>query len=1033
MLKLSNITKQYTLGGNTIDALRGIDLEFRENEFVSILGPSGCGKTTTLNIIGGLDRYTSGDLIINGRSTKDYKDSDWDAYRNHSIGFVFQSYNLIPHQTVLANVELALTLAGVSKKERHRRAVEALERVGLGDQLNKVPSQMSGGQMQRVAIARALINDPDILLADEPTGALDSETSVQVMELLKEVARDRLVVMVTHNPELAQQYSTRIITLKDGLVTGDSNPYRSEEQAPVLTGKQARGEHKTSMSFLTALSLSLTNLRTKMGRTVLTAFAGSIGIIGIALILALSTGINDYINQVQEDTLSSYPLTIQAENTDMTAMMASLMGARRDQLTGGEAQGQDPDRVYASTVMYDMMDSMLNAQVETNNLQAFKEYLDNGGGGIKDMANVHYSYDFDFDIYTQDENGDIIKCDVMTLMQDAMTAMYGGDYSSYFEQMGSMYSAMDVWEELLPGEDGELVAPQVKADYELLYGGWPRSYDEVILFVDGNNEISDLMLYALGLMPHDDMEEAMISMSKGETVEAPELSWSYEELCELGFKLVLPSEYYQHDPDTGAYTDMSATEAGMDFLYNSDDTGVRLKVAGIARPIGDGNGMGGGMTSGGIGYTSALTRFAIETTGETEILKRQLADPDTDVICALPFPKDTDVEPTDEEKADAITEYLSTLSVQEKAAAYIDVMGQPSQEYVDGVVEQQMDGMTRESIEAMIVEQYSTEMGVSGDTVADYIADMSDDELFNRVEEAIAQGVREQYAAAVEQRLSAQTNDQLASILDLTLEQRTADPEDGATVEPEFTSMPAGMNPGMSTNPAMAAPSPFTPEQFVYLYDHYMPPTRSSSTYEDNLDLLGYVRLDSPSSISIYATTFAQKDEIADLIAEYNEGVADEEDEITYTDYVALLMSSITGIISGISYLLIAFVSISLVVSSIMIGIITNISVLERTKEIGILRAVGASKRDVSRVFNAETLIVGLAAGVLGILVSMLATFPINAIIHDLTGLDDLTAVLPPAAGAILVAISVALTVFAGLVPSRGAAKKDPVEALRSE
>ncbi len=1033
MLKLSNITKQYTLGGNTIDALRGIDLEFRENEFVSILGPSGCGKTTTLNIIGGLDRYTSGDLIINGRSTKDYKDSDWDAYRNHSIGFVFQSYNLIPHQTVLANVELALTLAGVSKKERHRRAVEALERVGLGDQLNKVPSQMSGGQMQRVAIARALINDPDILLADEPTGALDSETSVQVMELLKEVARDRLVVMVTHNPELAQQYSTRIVTLKDGLVTGDSNPYRSEEQAPVLTGKQARGEHKTSMSFLTALSLSLTNLRTKMGRTVLTAFAGSIGIIGIALILALSTGINDYINQVQEDTLSSYPLTIQAENTDMTAMMASLMGARRDQLTGGEAQGQDPDRVYASTVMYDMMDSMLNAQVETNNLQAFKEYLDNGGGGIKDMANVHYSYDFDFDIYTQDENGDIIKCDVMTLMQDAMTAMYGGDYSSYFEQMGSMYSAMDVWEELLPGEDGELVAPQVKADYELLYGGWPRSYDEVILFVDGNNEISDLMLYALGLMPHDDMEEAMISMSKGETVEAPELSWSYEELCELGFKLVLPSEYYQHDPDTGAYTDMSATEAGMDFLYNSDDTGVRLKVAGIARPIGDGNGMGGGMTSGGIGYTSALTRFAIETTGETEILKRQLADPDTDVICALPFPKDTDVEPTDEEKADAITEYLSTLSVQEKAAAYIDVMGQPSQEYVDGVVEQQMDGMTRESIEAMIVEQYSTEMGVSGDTVADYIADMSDDELFNRVEEAIAQGVREQYAAAVEQRLSAQTNDQLASILDLTLEQRTADPEDGATVEPEFTSMPAGMNPGMSTNPAMAAPSPFTPEQFVYLYDHYMPPTRSSSTYEDNLDLLGYVRLDSPSSISIYATTFAQKDEIADLIAEYNEGVADEEDEITYTDYVALLMSSITGIISGISYLLIAFVSISLVVSSIMIGIITNISVLERTKEIGILRAVGASKRDVSRVFNAETLIVGLAAGVLGILVSMLATFPINAIIHDLTGLDDLTAVLPPAAGAILVAISVALTVFAGLVPSRGAAKKDPVEALRSE
>ncbi len=1035
MLKLVNITKRYTLGGNTIDALRGVDLEFRENEFVSILGPSGCGKTTTLNIIGGLDRYTSGDLIINGRSTKDYKDGDWDAYRNHSIGFVFQSYNLIPHQTVLANVELALTLAGVSKAERRRRAVEALEKVGLGDQLDKVPSQMSSGQMQRVAIARALINDPDILLADEPTGALDSETSVQVMELLKEVARDRLVIMVTHNPELAQQYSTRIVTLKDGRVTGDTNPYHAEEQAPVLTGKQARADKKPSMSFLTALSLSLTNLRTKMGRTVLTAFAGSIGIIGIALILALSTGINDYINMVQEDTLSSYPITIQAESTDMTAMMASLMGARHSQAGGAEGgAGHDPDRVYASTVMYDLMDSMLNAEVETNNLEAFKAYLDEGGGGIKDMANVHYSYDFDFDIYTQDENGDIIKSDVMALMQDAMSAMYGGDYSSYFEQMGSMYSAMDVWEELLPGEDGQLIAPQVKADYELLYGGWPEDYDEVILFVDGRNEISDLMLYALGLMPHDDMEQAMVSMSKGEAVEAPDMSWSYEELAGLGFKLILPAEYYRHDPATDTYTDMSATGAGMDFLYNSEDVGVPLRVAGIARPLsGD-----GGITSGGIGYTSALTRFAIETTGDTEILKKQLADPDTDAICGLPFPKDTDVEPTDGEKAEAIAGHLATLTASEKAAAYVDVMGQPAQQYVDRVVEQQMAGMTREAVEETIVAQYAGEMGVDGDTVRGYIADMDDEELFQRVEEAIAQGVREQYAAGVEARLGALSADQLAAMLDAALEQGAVSEDESPEPEPGLPagmdpSMAAGMGGGMGGNPAMAAPSPLTPEQFVYLYDNYMPPTRSSSTYEDNLDLLGYTRLDAPSAISIYATTFAQKDQIADLIKEYNDSVENEEDEIGYTDYVALLMSSITGIISGISYLLIAFVSISLVVSSIMIGIITNISVLERTKEIGILRAVGASKRDVSRVFNAETLIVGLAAGLLGILVSVLATFPINAVIHDLTGLDDLTAVLPPAAGAILVAISVVLTVFAGLVPSRGAAKKDPVEALRSE
>ena len=1006
MLKLSNITKRYTLGGSTIDALRGVDLEFRENEFVSILGPSGCGKTTTLNIIGGLDRYTSGDLIINGRSTKDYKDADWDAYRNHSIGFVFQSYNLIPHQTVLANVELALTLAGVSKAERRRRAVEALERVGLGDQLSKVPSQMSGGQQQRVAIARALINDPDILLADEPTGALDSETSVQVMELLKEVAQDRLVIMVTHNPELAQQYSTRIVTLKDGKVTGDSNPYRQEEQAPVLTGKQARAAKKPSMSFLTALSLSLTNLRTKMGRTVLTAFAGSIGIIGIALILALSTGINTYINKVQEDTLSSYPITIQAESTDMTALMASLMGARHSE-GGGGGSNPDPDRVYASTVMYDMMDSMLNAETQTNNLEAFKEYLDNGGGGIKDMAAVHYSYDFGFDIYTQDENGDILKSDVMALMQDAMSAMYGGDYSSYFEQMGSMYSAMEVWEELLPGEDGELVSPQEKNQYELLYGGWPQSHDEVILFVDGSNEISDLMLYALGLMPHADMEEAMVSMSKGETVDVGEMSWSYEELCALDFKLILPAEYYQHDPATDTYTDMSQTQAGMDFLYNSEDVGIRLKVAGIARPVDGGH----GMLSGGIGYTSALTRFAIKTTGDTEILKAQLDDPDTDVIVNLPFPKEDDAEPADEEKAEAIREHLSGLTASEKAAAYVDVMGQPSQEYVDTVVDQQMDGMTRQAIEDMIVEQYAGEMGVDGDTVRGYISDMSDEELFGKVEEAIARQVREQYAAGVEQQLASLPQETLAGMLDYAMDPNR-----------EFA---AGL--------AMGTPSPLTMEQFVYLYDHYMPPTKSSSTYEDNLKRLGYTRLESPSAISIYATTFAQKDQIAGLIQDYNDGVSSEDDEITYTDYVALLMSSITGIISGISYLLIAFVSISLVVSSIMIGIITNISVLERTKEIGILRAVGASKRDVSRVFNAETLIVGLAAGLLGILVSVAATFPINALIHDLTGLTDLTAVLPPAAGAILVAISVVLTVFAGLIPSRGAAKKDPVEALRSE
>ena len=1001
MLKLSNIRKSYVMGETVVDALRGIDLEFRENEFVSILGPSGCGKTTTLNIIGGLDRYTSGDLVINGRSTKEYTDSDWDTYRNHSVGFVFQSYNLIPHQTVLANVELALTLAGVSKTERRRRAKEALEKVGLGDQLDKKPSQMSGGQMQRVAIARALINDPDILLADEPTGALDSETSVQVMELLKEVAQDRLVIMVTHNPELAEQYSTRIIKLKDGLVTGDSNPYHAEDKAPALTGKKAKSGKKASMSYGTALSLSLNNLMTKKGRTVLTSFAGSIGIIGIALILALSTGINSYIAQVQQDTLSSYPITIQAESVDMGSMMVSLMGAHQ----GGGEGAHDMDRVYSSSVMFDMMDSMLNAETSTNNLKAFKAYLDAGGGGIADLASIHYSYDFDFDIYTEDAGGTVIKSDVMTLMQQAMTAMYGGDYSSFFNSsMGSMYQRMDVWEELLPGEDGELVGQQVKSQYDLLYGAWPERYDEVVLFVDSHNEISDLILYALGLISSQEMNDTLAAMARGEEVESKQQSWSYEELCANSFKLILPSEYYQADAVSGGYVDMSATEAGMDYLFHSSDVGTTLKVVGIARPNEEATST---MVNGAIGYTSALTVYAIEATSETDILQQQMADPSVDIFTGLPFATGEEEAPSDGEKAAAITEYLSGLSAQEKAAAYVDVMSQADEDYVSTVVAQQMDGLTRESIEEMIVRRYAEEMGVDASTVAGYIAEMSDEELFSQVEEAISAQVRQQYAQAAAQRLAAISQDQLSAILDAALS------GDEATL-------------------SYMGLAPFTAAQYNYLYDHYMPPTVSDATYEENLDRLGYVDPASPSSVSIYASTFADKDAIAGLIQEYNNGVA-EEDEITYTDYVAMLMSSITDIISGISYLLIAFVSISLIVSSIMIGVITLISVQERTKEIGILRAVGASKRDVSRVFNAETLIVGLGAGLIGILVTLLLTIPINAILLHFTGLVGLKAALPAAGAVILVAISALLTIIAGLIPSRVAARKDPVEALRSE
>ena len=993
MLKLTNIRKTYTVGDLSVDALRGVSLEFRDNEFVSILGPSGCGKTTTLNIIGGLDRYTSGDLIINGRSTKEYTDSDWDTYRNHSVGFVFQSYNLIPHQTILANVELALTLSGVSKAERHRRAKEALEQVGLTDHMHKRPNQLSGGQMQRVAIARALINNPDILLADEPTGALDSETSVQVMDLLREVAKDRLVIMVTHNPELAQAYSTRIIQLKDGEVIADSNPYESQEDAPALTGKEAKAGKKTSMSFPTALSLSLNNLMTKKGRTFLTAFAGSIGIIGIALILSLSSGINTYITKVQQDTLTSYPITIEAESVDMTSMLTSLMGVSDEEDSGAP---REEDRVYVSNVMYDMMDSMMNAETVTNNLKAFKEYLEEGGGGITDLAQVYYGYDFQFDIYNKDPDGKVVKSDVMSAMETAMGSLYGGDYTDYFNSMGSMYESFDVWQELLPGEDGQLVSSQVLDQHELLYGHWPEEYNQVILFVDDNNQVSDLMLYALGLVSVDEMNETLAALQAGEEVEVEDQSWSYEELCQTQFKLLLPYERYQYDANTNTYTDLSATQTGLEMLYNSNQTGITLQVVGVAR-----SGSNGGMMSGSLGYTNALTQYAIDHTADSQLVKDQLANPDTDVITNLPFRQEGDTEPTDQEKAQAIGEYLLTLDAQSQAEAYVDGMSQPSQQYVDDTVDAQMANITREDIEKMISQEYAAQMGVDAATLDEYIAGMSDEELFAQVEEAMAAQIKEQYAAAAKEQLSALPAAQLSAMLAQAVEQGPNDQ-------------------GLSL------------EQFVYLYDNYMPPTHSDSTYQDNLDLMGYIDLESPSSISLYADTFKEKDKIADLITAYNQQVA-EEDQISYTDYVALLMSSITDIISGVSYLLIGFVSISLVVSSIMIGIITYISVLERTKEIGILRAVGASKKDVSRVFNAETLIVGLGAGVLGIVVTLLLNIPINAAIHAVTGLTELSAALPPVGGAILVAISAILTILAGLIPARLAAKKDPVEALRSE
>ena len=820
MLELKQITKQYVTGDSTVQALKGIDLKFRENEFVSVLGPSGCGKTTLLNIIGGLDQYTSGDLIINGTSTKKFKNRDWDAYRNHTIGFVFQSYNLISHQTVLSNVELALTLSGVSREERHRRAIEALEKVGLGDQLKKKPNQMSGGQMQRVAIARALVNNPDILLADEPTGALDSTTSLQIMELLKEVAKDRLVIMVTHNPELAEQYSTRIIRLKDGTVTGDTNPCTdaSTETAPVSRRK------KTSMSFFTALSLSRNNLMTKKGRTFMIAFAGSIGIIGIALILSLSNGVQNYINRVEEDTLTSYPLSIESTSMDMTSLMTAMMG------TQTKDSSHDLDKVYSNNMMNDMMDMMVS-EINTNDLQAFKKYLESGETNIQDLvSDIQYTYNTPLNIYKTDTSDGVVQLNPSTIMSSmGMGSMGAGtssdpesstDFSAY-SGSSMMASQSQVWTELV-GNDTLL-----NSQYTLLAGRLPENYDEVVLITDQNNEVTDYTLYSIGLMDASELTESMKSLMMGNEADfdTEQTSYSYEDILGLTFKLVANTSYYEKE--NGVWVDQRNDQT---FLKNLVDNGETIHIVGI----------------GNIGYTSELMEHLIQEVNDSEIAKEQLADPDTNVFTGKPF---------------------------------------------------------------------------------------------------------------------------------------------------------------------------------------------SNSTYEANLTAMGISNLDVPSGINIYPKDFDSKKEIAQIISDYNDQMtADGNDNlvIQYTDLIDTMMSSVTTIITAVSSILIAFVAISLIVSSIMIGIITYISVLERTKEIGILRSIGASKKDISRVFNAETLIIGLCAGILGIAITQGFVILINILVERSLDIADIAA-LPPVAAVILVCISMVLTLIAGLIPSRMASKKDPVKALRCE
>ncbi len=1004
MLTLKDIRKDYGSGESAVHALSGVSLSFRRNEFVSILGQSGCGKTTLLNIIGGLDQYTSGDLIINGKSTKDFRDGDWDVYRNRAIGFVFQSYNLIPHQTVLRNVELAMTLSGVSRAERRRRAVEALERVGLGDQLKKKPNQMSGGQMQRVAIARALVNNPDIILADEPTGALDTETSVQVMEILKEVARDRLVIMVTHNPELAERYSTRIVRLLDGRVVDDTDPYDGEAETQTAPARI----RKKPMAVRTAAGLSLNNLMTKKARTILTAFAGSIGIIGIALILSLSHGIQSYIDQVQEDTLSSYPITIEAESVDMTSMLTSLMSVPD---SGGPAPAGDT--VRANAVLYQMLNSVNAAETTHNNLAKFREFLEqemDPDTATTDLASavsaVQYGYDLDLGVYTEDTDGRILRSDLKAMMADLGTSMTGAESASSISALldSPMYSSMDqmkVWEELLPAGDGTGVNDLLTGQYDVVTGRWPERYDEVVLVVNERNEISDMALYTLGLASADELYETiMASMTGGEVAALSKTEWSYDELLNKTFRLILPAERYQLDSASGAYVDIGGSETGLKLLYES---GTPIRIVGIIRPNEDATAT---MLTGAIGYTHALTEYIMEKTAETDVVKAQLADPKTDVLSGLPFHDDSAPEKTDEEKAAELREHFATLGAADKAAIYTAIASEPSEEYLAQAVAAQTAGLDRAAAEEMLRQAYAAQTGADETSLESYFAQMDDETVMSYAQAAVAEAARAQYAEQMAAQLGAQTTDTLAALFDVAA--------------------------GLAEPTAQTPAQPLTDAELAALYETYMPATESDSTYEDVLATLGYADPASPDTINLYAAKFEDKDVISSVIDAYNDTVA-EADQISYTDYVALLMSSVTTIINAISYVLIAFVAISLVVSSIMIGIITYISVLERTKEIGILRAIGASKKDIARVFNAETFLEGLVSGLLGIGLTLVLILPINIIIRNLSGIENIGASLPAAAAAILVAISVLLTVVAGLIPSRIAARKDPVEALRTE
>ena len=1020
MLRLSNVTKNYEVAGAEIEVLKGLNVSFRKSEFVSILGPSGCGKTTTLNIVGGLDKYTSGDLFISGKSTKNFTDRDWDNYRNQRIGFVFQSYNLIPHQTVLGNVELSLTISGVSKEERVKRARAALDKVGLKGEYYKRPNQLSGGQCQRVAIARALVNEPDILLADEPTGALDSKTSVQIMELIKEISKDKLVIMVTHNAEIAEQYSNRIIRLVDGEIIEDTNPFSEEDEIKEceedkvkVEGKKRKAKkHKAKMSWWTAFKLSLRNLFTKKGRTILTSFAGSIGIIGISLILAVSQGTTAYINNVQESTLSSYPVTLEQTSVDLTSLMESFMGA-------GEGGGNhDNDAIYKDPIISELVEALSKVETSENDLKGFKAYLekeleDENSELNKAVSGVSYSYNVALDIYTKNIDGKIVKSDTEELMTEMITEYMMGVVSGGTSNIGSsnsdseasssgfggmMMSSRGMWEELLSAKDGGVINPLIKEQYDLIYGDWPTEYNEVVLVVNDKNEIDDLTLYALGLLSESEIDAIIDAAIEGKTLEQKEQKWTYQEVCAREYATILPHNFYTKVD--GGYIDNRDMGDLFDLNYLYENNSVKLKVKGIIR---ENKNSDNHMLKGSIAYTYKVTEYIINEAENSDIVKEQMKNPNVDVFTGKPF-KSSSGTLTDEEKKTALLKYIEELSVDKKADAYVAIKSIIPEDLLNSGVKQMMSANfpedkeeRRDAQQKFIIQMFTMgnfDSQMSAADVEKYLGKMSDEQIENLTKTTCESIVAMQYAGTTAGALKAQfTSDQLAGMLD---------------AEKETYSL----------------------EQYALYYDTIT--EFSKSTYEANLKELGYMDLDSPSAINIYASSFENKDVIVAAIDKYNEG-KDETEHIKYTDFMGIMMSSITTIIDAITYVLIAFVAISLVVSSIMISVIILISVQERTKEIGILRSIGASKRDVSNLFNAETVILGLASGLIGVGVTYLLCLPINFILQVLTGLSTLKAILPISAAGILVAISVILNLIAGLIPSRSAAKKDPVVALRTE